>query len=417
MRSRPLLILASCFASLTSFAQSSQAKPKLAVLGLEVAGESATDKKATEAAKSLTRALRTEANRSSGPLELAPNSNKDLLEMKLLSDCSDEGRRCMADIGKQLKADRLIYGRLERTRRGYAVSLRLLDTDSGKVLEELSDVIPYADSTSNEAVQRRARSLYSGLTGAEDGGVLAITATAESGTVYVDGQIRTSLSAGSARVSGLSSGVHAVAIEARGFERFEAEVDIDTGEVRSLRADMIEAIQGGEDIGGEEEERPGSGWRVAFWSGVIATGVAGAGWTYSGFTVESTETDVEAITDDYKEGVDGRPMLPGKREDGRYVDACGSFREGPADDPTVRAVRDLCDRGDRHEKLVNFVWMPATAAAALFAGFAYYKGYIAPKRTSVERAARRNSKRSRPRVSVTPALGPDLVGAGLELTF
>jgi hypothetical protein len=414
MRSRPLLILASCFASLTSFAQSSQAKPKLAVLGLEVTGESATDKKATEAAKSLTRALRTEANRSSGPLELAPNSNKDLLEMKLLSDCSEEGRRCMVDIAKQLKAERLLYGRLERTRRGYAVSLRLLDTSSGDILKEESEVIPYTDSASSDLLQRRARSLYSRLTGAEDGGVLAITATAESGTVYVDGQIRTSLSAGSARISGLSSGVHAVAIEARGFERFEAEVDIDTGEVRSLRADMIEAVQGGEEIGGEEEDRPGSGWRVAFWSGVIATGVAGAGWTYSGLTVQGSENDVEAITDDYKTG----PTLRGDRVNGRYEDACFSFRDPEVDDldnATVRSVRDLCDRGDRHEKLVNFVWIPATAAAALFAGFAYYKGYIAPKRGSVERSARRNGKRSR--VSVTPALGPNLVGAGLELTF
>ena len=68
------------------------------------------------------------------------------------------------------------------------------------------------------------------------------------------------------------------------------------------------------------------------------------------------------------------------------------------------------------EKLVNFLWIPATAASALFTGYAYYKGYVAPGRISAEREARRRA-RSRTRVTVTPALGPDLVGAGLELTF
>src|SRR5687767_760777 len=92
MRSRPLLLLASCFASLIASGQTSQAKPKVAVLGLEVAGQSATDPKATGTAKELTRELRREAARPNGPFEPAPNSNKDLLEMKLLSDCSDEGK-------------------------------------------------------------------------------------------------------------------------------------------------------------------------------------------------------------------------------------------------------------------------------------------------------------------------------------
>jgi hypothetical protein len=43
---------------------------------------------------------------------------------------------------------------------------------------------------------------------------------------------------------------------------------------------------------------------------------------------------------------------------------------------------------------------------------------MAPGRSSLEREARRRrGKRSGPRVTVTPALGPNLVGAGLELQF
>jgi hypothetical protein len=419
MRSRPLLFLASCFASLIVFGQTSHAKPKVAVLGLEVAGPSATDKKATDTAKALTRELRREAGRPKGPFEPAPNSEKDLLEMKLLSDCSDEGKRCMAEIGKQLKAERLLYGRLERTRRGYAVSLRLLDTQSSQLVGEKNEVIPYGDLTP-AGLQRRARSLYGSLSGAQEEGELSIAATADRGTVYVDGQIRTSLSAGAARVSGLSSGVHSIAIEARGFERYEAEVDIDPGETRSLRADMVEAVSGGEEVDGDEEERPGGGWRIAFWSSVIAAGAAGAGWTVTGISVNGIEKDVSAATPGYG----GSYMLRGERTDnGDYKDACFSFGDPDvagvsADDlAAIKKVKDLCDKGQGRRDLVNFVWIPATVGAAIFAGFAYYKGYIAPKSSSAEREARRRGKRHRTRLTVAPTLGPDLVGAGLELTF
>ena len=413
MRSRPFTLVAVSVLASTVLAQPAQAKPKVAVLGLEVTGDSAMDQKATEAAKSLTRELRREAGRSGGVFDLAPNSSKDLLEMKLLNDCNDEARRCMSEIGRQLGAARLLYGKMERTRRGYSVSLRLLDTENVEMLKEVKELIPFSDATAAGGMQRTARSVYGQLTGAEEEGTLAISSTAERGTVYVDGQIRTSLSAGSARVSGLSPGVHTVAIEARGFERFESEVNIEPGGTENLRADMIEQVDGGGDDP-ETAGRPGRGWRIAFWSGAIVTAGAGAGWAYSGFTVQSEENKVpDAIL--LYEG----PDLP-VNDQGEYE--CDlSFRSGAADmvaDPNHReqisTILTHCDRGDRHKNLVNWVWIPATATAALFTAFAGYKGYVASKSSS-EREARRRKRGTR--VTVTPALGPNLVGAGLELQF
>jgi hypothetical protein len=62
--------------------------------------------------------------------------------------------------------------------------------------------------------------------------------------------------------------------------------------------------------------------------------------------------------------------------------------------------------------------MPMTIGAAVFSGFAYYKGYVQPKRVSSEREARRHRRRHRERnFVVTPALGPDLIGAGLGIQF
>jgi hypothetical protein len=62
--------------------------------------------------------------------------------------------------------------------------------------------------------------------------------------------------------------------------------------------------------------------------------------------------------------------------------------------------------------------MPVTIGAAVFSGFAYYKGYVQPKRRTVEREARRHRRRAKQRnFVVTPALGPDLIGAGLGIQF
>ncbi len=427
------MLLATCLASLTVFASSVSAKPKVAVLGLEVTGM--MDQKATEAAKVLTRELRREANKSGGAFDLAPNSGKDLLEMKLLSDCSDEGRRCMSDIGKQLRADRLIYGHLQRSRRGFTVELRLLDTDKAELLGEVEEVISGSDAGATGGLTRRARSLYARLTGAGAEGALAISATAddgsvERGTVFVDGEIRTSLSAGSARVSGLRQGTHRVAIEAKGFERYETDVNIKAGESRSLKARLTALAVANVTVEGSEGEgeRPGRGWRIAVWGGVLAGIGAGAGWAYSGITVRNESDEKNAATLEYSDlndppnnlnAVQSEPDPMGGRS---FPDACGKFEElgetGEGDRADLVAqVVSSCERAYRHQDLVNLVWIPATAAAVLFTGFAVYKGYIAPGRmTPSERAAARK-KRGKPRVTVMPAIGPNLVGAGLELQF
>lgn len=410
MRLRPFLILATCLASLPVLASSVDAKPKVAILGLEVTGQSSTDQKAIRAADDLTKELRREAQRDSGPFELAPNSNKTLLEIKMLSECSDEGLKCMSEIGAQMGAERLIYGKLERKKAGYEVSLKLLNAENKKIEGTTSAVIPFSEVSSG--LGRRARQIYGHLIGAPEEGGLEISSNAERGTVFVDGEIKTSLSAGSARVSGLSSGSHTVAIEADGFERYETEVDVAPGDTESLRASLVPLAGDG---GGEEEGRPGRGWRIAFWSGVIAAGVGGGGWAYSGLQVLSAQDDVDSASRGYPRGNELTPP-PSM---GKFADACESFESAPdQNDPAVVKVLDACDRGKQHQKLVNFLWMPMTIGAAVFSGFAYYKGYVQPKRVTAEREARRRRHRAKQRnFVVAPALGPDLIGAGLGIQF
>ena len=400
-------MLATCAASVPVLAQTAVAKPKVAILGIEVTGGGATDEKTIEAAKQITKGLRREASRPSGNFDVAPDSDKDLLEIKMLSDCSDEGRRCMSEIGQDLGAQRLIYGKLERKKGHYDVSLKLLNTETRELEEQLAESIP-VDEISGEALTARTRAIYAKLSGAPVEAGLSITANAERGTIYVDGKIKTTLSAGSAHIA-LSPGDHTVAIEADGYAKYETEVTAEAGATSTLRAQLVVLEgEGGEGDGGGG--RPGSGWRVAFWTGVVVTGAAGAAWTYSGFKVLSAEDDLNSAS--------SRAEMPADAEldsDGDYVDACRDFKgtsgAGAGD------VIDACDAGRKHRNLVNYAFMPVTIAGALFSAFAFYKGYVAPKgASSSEREARRRTRRRDP-IVVAPAVGPDLLGAGLSITF
>src|SRR5688572_12086225 len=82
-------------------ATASAAKPTVAILGLEVIDDgTGMEAKTTQFAKELTEELRKRPKAGTGPYALAPGSDKDLLELKLLSGCESEGKDCMAAIGK-----------------------------------------------------------------------------------------------------------------------------------------------------------------------------------------------------------------------------------------------------------------------------------------------------------------------------
>src|SRR6187431_1308886 len=89
------------------------AKPKVAILGLEVVVSGAkANPKDLQIAASLTDSLRQLPRSGAGKLELAPNSDRELIDEKLAGSCLTENLYCMAPIGLGLGADYLVYGNL-----------------------------------------------------------------------------------------------------------------------------------------------------------------------------------------------------------------------------------------------------------------------------------------------------------------
>lgn len=413
MRHRISAFLVVLCLALVGASASAMAKPAVVVLGIEVIDDgSGIDSKTTELAKILTDALRQRTQLASSPFELAPNSEKDLLEMKLLSGCADEGRACMANIGRELNADRLIYGKVERRDGGYQVSLKLLNVETRAMERSTSDVIPAGDNNPPAINNKWSRLLYNRLTGIPEEGNLTVQANAGQGAVYIDGEMATGLKGGRAQISGLAEGEHTVAVEAKGYRRYEAEVTITAGQTVGLEVELepessaggVVGLGGGSKVG--KAERPGGTARILFWTTVVTT-VAGAGAvTVTGLQVRGLEDDKVAAINAYHGTNEGKAM-PLDQDD-----ACASA--SPMGESAE--VYDICEDGKSKASRAN-LFLAATGASAIAAGVFYYLGYIKPSATERRTARAGQGDSDEAVVHIAPTITPDYLGAGVRIEF
>ena len=123
------------------------AKPAIAVLGIEVVDKSGTPTPAdTQVATELTSGLRSRAKAGTGTYQLAPGSDKELIDEKLLKNCDDEKPACMAQIGSELGADALMYGKIEKQGGAYLVTISLLDVRRKTRERAYPDSIPLSEA-------------------------------------------------------------------------------------------------------------------------------------------------------------------------------------------------------------------------------------------------------------------------------
>jgi hypothetical protein len=408
-------------------------KPTIAILGLEVIDDgSGIEPKTTQFSKELTEELRKRPKAGTGPYALAPGSDKDLLELKLLSGCESEGKDCMSAIGGDLAADRLLYGKVEKRSNGYQVSLKLLNVGAKTFERSISDIVPFGEATGANLASW-GKKLYSKLTGATDQGTLVIKANVDRGTVYLDEQVKGNLSGGTARVAGLSEGKYKVAIEAEGHLRYEATVEVGGGGETVHEAELEKnAINdgkggggvgpGGDGGGGSEiitgsvstDERPGGGYRAMFWTSLVLTAGSATGLTVFGLKVRGDDEEAkEAAIRAWQEDT-GMQLDIGDA----CGDASGRLSGSPPSRDLLETVDDKCKKGER-DALITNVFIGTTAVAAVATVFFYYKGYIASKqsRESANKTVKRTKKKSGPTLTFQPGVGPTEVTAGLRINF
>jgi hypothetical protein len=283
-------VLSTCLALLLWFGGTAwAAKPKIAVLGLEVVPgpTGAVDPAMTQLAKDITRDLRQRAQSEASRYTLAPNSSKELTDEKLLTSCDDEAVSCMAGIGAGLAADVMLYGRLERRGDVYRVSMKLLDVKA-RTVETTAEDMPVGAAFAS--VTRKLYTKLIGDTPAITSGSLVVKARSASGAVsggavIVDAQRRGELVAGSFTVTELPAGRHTVAIEAAGrYQRFEDSVTVPAGGQMVVDALLVEDAA--------PPQQRSVLWKVSLATGVL---VAAGGGAYAWYAWDSQQRWVQQV--------------------------------------------------------------------------------------------------------------------------
>ena len=293
-------------------------KPRIAVLGLEVAqGPAGTiDPGAQLIAREITKELRQRVQSPACPYVMAPNSNKELLDEKLLMSCENEEPDCMVVIGAGLASDVLLYGRVEKRGQGFRISLKLLDIKRRQV-QPAVDELP-----GGGGVPGVSRRLYRKLIGAGPGGngTLVVKARSvsggaiRSGTVIIDDEPRGQLVNGKAAVTDIDEGRHTVAINVGGFRRFEEIVTVRGGEQATLDA-QLHGLPGvapagaspPTGAGGSPEPeapslRPSPLWKLSLAAGAVTAAAGGAYAWYSYGRQQAHADEVNAKVGDERCG-------------------------------------------------------------------------------------------------------------------
>ncbi|MCG8422750.1 MAG: PEGA domain-containing protein [Proteobacteria bacterium] len=386
-----------------------QSKKKIAVLGLEVIDAGGgIDAKTTQLANQITDALRRRPELQLGPYALAPHSKKDLLEMKLLSGCNNEAESCMARIGRDLKADVLMYGKIQRLTDGFQVTLTVLTVRS-RQKKSTTAKLQASESRTNSRVTEWTRKLYNRITGVPERGILVVKANVDRGKVYVDGKIKGNLSKKTVRIKGLRTGTRQVSIEAPGHQTFNDEVRIRAGKSVSLNA-SLDAIALGPQSG-PSDDTPKSGdsrrmWRIATWGAVAATAASGVGWVIEWRQIKGTQDDTEKIRDGLK--MELKMML-------EENNVCTGIDALAMSDTAFGELKSKCDAGKRHARNTQIL-VPLTFLAGAAAAVSYYFGYLSGDSSNRERA-RLRGKSDQPTVELVPSVTPSSVGGAVKIEF
>lgn len=412
--------------------QASAGKPQIAVLGLEVVDPNGNPAAAdAQMAKDLTEGLRARAKLGNGSFQYAPNSEKELTDVKLLNSCDDEKPACMAAIGNQLGADELIYGKVEKQGGAYLVTLKLLDVRRKAPDKATTKQIPISDA-SGAKLQGSAKALYSALTGGAPG-TIVLKVNVDHGTVFVDDQPKGSVNNGVAKIEVEKEGSHKVRIETDGYHRWDKDITVTAGESTTTTVELEKSEVApppacdpatdpkcpGSEIGHtgtvSSGTRGNSTWKgVAVASALVS--VAGVALVFYGRSQISSATSAECAAGGYyKVDNSATPVWSSTN-----LPACPLPGNPPGNMTTTTPTINKPDADAANSKgntgqNETYVGTAVAIGFGAFAAVAIYEGFIAKHaETPAEHVSNGHRVRRQPFV-VMPVLAPN--GGGATVLF
>ncbi|HEX6837635.1 MAG TPA: PEGA domain-containing protein, partial [Polyangia bacterium] len=175
-------------------------------------------------AQQLTDALRQRASSTSGVRTV---QGKDLIEVKMVFGCDGELPACMAQAGKTLGADKLLYGTIKKgaAKNTVTVALKLLDVKTAVVEKFVNDTVQKRELAGSNVAGVAGR-WFAQLVEVDTKPTLTVTSDPSGANVSVDGQGygRTPLT-----LRELTPGTHSVTVTMTGRQPFTRSVELRPG--------------------------------------------------------------------------------------------------------------------------------------------------------------------------------------------
>jgi len=420
MRSRWLSLPLLAFCALISWRTAraaTEAGAPTAVLGLEALGAP------PQVVDDLTEQLRQRVT-SSTDLCLVPG--KDLVELKLVFACADEGHACMAQAGKSLDAEKLIYGSVKKNGNDYAVWLKLFDVRKEKVDSWLTETLP---GTQSDAAGIRAASgrWFAKLTGHPvNAGTIQVSANLYGAVVTMDGVPVGATTEQPLVISDVKPGRHEVVATKPGSAPARQQFLVANGQTVAVNLTLHPESSGTASTASEgasrvpnvaepaeparrerdKDEEPGGpsgrgadgrgGYRAGFWVTLGASLVSAGAAVKFGLDVLKVNKDLDQFR-----------RFPCMNDPTESCDSSG--RRSSLSDADKMARNTKISEGERDRNL-QWVFIGVGSALGVTSAYLLYKGYLDSDDASVRHEAHRGLR-------IFPTAGVSSGGVLAEFDF
>lgn len=371
---------------------------------------------ADDQADALTTALRARVRQAQGLSLLETQQSLETLTIALRCPPRPDAP-CLQRIGDQLHADHYLWGSLKK--RGGEVQFDGHFWSRGR--PQLDATETYSENLKDpgdEALKAVAAKIVGELTGTSTGlgggsgggkstgsaaaaaasgpGTLVVHAGSEGGTVMVDGNEKGTLEGGTAKIE-LAEGSHTVTVHVPGFKAPSLTTSIKAGNEQEVSFALAPAGQGGDESAPSTDaqgSKPFPTRKVIGWSAV------GVGVVLAVVAV----IEVAGWVADKQDSDNQRAAIPAN-----VSDACGVPMTAPYFPSAQHACNDSNDAKDKS----TISWV--TGAGALVVGGV--GAFLLATDHDGETAKNVPPPAPKPRLAVTPVLGPHEGGLRLRLTF
>lgn len=418
MRSRWLSLTLLALCALTpgrSALAATEAGAPTAVLGLESLGAPA------QVVDDLTEQLR---QRVTGSTDLRLVPGKDLVELKLVFACADEGHACMAQAGKSLDAEKLIYGSVKKNGNDYAVWLKLFDVRKEKVDAWLTETLPGAQSDA-AGIRTLSGRWFAKLTGHPlNVGTIWVSANLYGAVVTLDGIPVGATTEQPLVIPEVRPGKHEIVASKPGNAPARQQFMVATGQTVAVNLTLHSEASGGSSGSVEaasktptitttatatrDKEQPGKsgsdtpnndgrgGYRAGFWVTLGASLVSAGAAVKFGLDVLKVNKDLDQFR-----------RYPCMNDPTTSCDSVG--RPSPLSETDKNSRNSKISEGERDRNL-QWVFIGVGSALGITSAYLLYKGYLDSDDTTVRHEAHRGLR-------IFPTAGVSSGGVLAEFDF